>query len=50
MKRCKLCVMPDIRPDIVFNSEGICNACLFERQKELGNRLEPARKRIFRIC
>ncbi len=32
---CKLCLMPDSRPRIVFNKDGICNACVnsFEKQK-----------------
>lgn len=28
MKYCKLCIMPDSRPEQVFNSEGICDACI----------------------
>ncbi len=27
IKFCKTCIMPDTRPRIVFNDEGICNAC-----------------------
>ena len=27
MKYCKKCVMPDTRPGIVFDNEGICSAC-----------------------
>ena len=27
MKYCKKCVMPDTRPGITFNEEGICSAC-----------------------
>lgn len=27
MKYCKKCVMPDTRPGITFNDEGICSAC-----------------------
>lgn len=27
MKYCRRCVMPDTRPGIVFDSEGICSAC-----------------------
>lgn len=27
MKYCKRCVMPDTRPGITFNEEGICSAC-----------------------
>ena len=28
MKRCTKCVMPDTRPGIRFNEEGVCQACL----------------------
>ncbi|MFC1504050.1 N-acetyl sugar amidotransferase [Spirochaetota bacterium] len=28
MKYCKKCVMPDTRPGIVFNADGICQACV----------------------
>ncbi|MFX1256297.1 MAG: N-acetyl sugar amidotransferase [Promethearchaeota archaeon] len=28
MKYCKKCVMPDTRPYIIFNDEGICQACI----------------------
>ena len=27
MRYCKRCVMPDTRPGIQFNAEGICSAC-----------------------
>ncbi|MDC2978446.1 N-acetyl sugar amidotransferase [Pelagibacteraceae bacterium] len=27
MKFCKLCVLPDTRPNLFLNSKGICNAC-----------------------
>jgi N-acetyl sugar amidotransferase len=36
MKYCKRCVMPDTRPGITFNEEGICQACLnHERRKNV---------------
>ena len=36
MKYCKKCVMPDTRPGIKFNEEGVCSACQsFERRKEI---------------
>lgn len=36
MKYCKKCVMPDTRPGIKFNSEGICSACQsYERRKQV---------------
>lgn len=36
MKYCKRCVMPDTRPGISFNEEGICSACQsYERRKKI---------------
>ena len=28
MKRCTKCIMPETKPGISFNKEGVCNACL----------------------
>jgi len=34
MKRCKICIMSDLRPGITFNEKGVCAPCIeFERQK-----------------
>jgi len=36
IKYCKRCVMPDTKPDLRLDEEGICNACRsFERRKEI---------------
>jgi len=36
MRYCKKCVMPDTRPGIKFNEDGVCSACVnFERMKEV---------------
>ena len=36
MKYCKKCIIPDTRPDQIFDSEGICNACLsYERNNNI---------------
>lgn len=36
MKYCKKCVIPDTRPGIKFNDEGVCSACQsFEKRKEI---------------
>jgi N-acetyl sugar amidotransferase len=34
IKFCKRCIMPDTRPRIVFNYNGICNACLHSDKKK----------------
>ena len=52
---CKRCVMPDTKPDLSFDAEGVCNACTnFEkragidwdaRRRELGKILDRYRNR-----
>lgn len=34
MKYCKKCVMPDTRPGIYFNEEGVCSACITAEKKK----------------
>ena len=34
MKYCKKCVMPDTRPGIWFDEEGVCQACRAEEEKD----------------
>ncbi len=34
MKFCKKCVMPDTKPDLHFDEEGVCDAC---RSQEVKN-------------
>lgn len=49
MKYCKLCVMPDTRPGITFNDEGVCSACQsFEKRKNID--WEKRRKELEEIC
>ena len=33
IKFCKRCIMPDTRPRIVFDHNGVCNACLHSDKK-----------------
>ncbi len=36
MKYCKKCVMPDTRPGITFNADGVCSACqAYEARKDV---------------
>ncbi len=36
MKYCKNCIIPDTRPDQIFDNNGVCNACLsFLRNKKI---------------
>ena len=34
MKFCKECIMPDTRPGIQFDENGVCVACLHEKKKK----------------
>ena len=36
MRYCKKCVMPNTRPGIIFDSEGVCSACRsYENRKNI---------------
>ncbi len=37
MKYCRLCVLPDTRPQLVLDAEGVCNACRNHRSKDAIN-------------
>lgn len=37
MNICKRCLQPDTRPNIYFNDDGICGACIWEDEKKLIN-------------
>ena len=55
LRYCKRCVMPDTKPDLYFDDEGVCSACKFYderkeinweiRKKELENILKKYRDR-----
>ncbi len=49
MKYCKRCVMPDTRPGISFNKDGVCSACQsYERRKTID--WEKRYKELEEIC
>ena len=33
MEYCKKCVMPDTKPGVFLNDEGLCNACRTQKSK-----------------
>ena len=49
MKYCKKCVMPDTRPGIKFNNEGICQACIHYEQRKKINWLKRY-KELEKLC
>ena len=44
MRYCKTCVMPDTKPGITFNSNGVCSACQYVETKDNINWEERKRK------
>jgi N-acetyl sugar amidotransferase len=46
MQYCKSCVLPDTRPNLILNAEGVCNACLSHGAKPFVD--WSARERDFR--
>ncbi len=49
IKVCKNCLMPSSRPRVVFNKEGICNACIYiENKKKIDWKLRE--KEFLEIC
>ena len=34
MRYCKKCVLPDTKPGLVFNEEGVCSACVYVESKK----------------
>lgn len=48
MKYCSRCVMPDTKPDLFLDEEGVCNACRsFEKRKEVD--WESRKKEFFQV-
>lgn len=48
MKYCTRCVMPDTKPDLLLDEEGVCNACRsFEKRKEIDWSIR--RKEFFQV-
>lgn len=48
MKYCTRCVMPDTKPDLFLDEEGVCNACRsFEKRKEVN--WEVRKEEFFKV-
>jgi len=46
MRYCNRCVTPDTRPHIVFNEEGVCDACITSNKKNEGIDWDTRRKKL----
>tara|TARA_B100001175_G_C19503990_1_gene639805 strand:- start:1499 stop:2635 length:1137 start_codon:yes stop_codon:yes gene_type:complete len=48
IKRCKLCILPSSKPDLEFNSDGICQGCLAYKNRKSIN-WEDREKKLLEI-
>lgn len=49
IKYCTRCVFPETKPDLSFNSEGVCSACMTAEFKEKGIDWDARKEEFFRI-
>lgn len=49
IKHCTRCVFPETKPDLFFNSDGVCSACIAAEEKDQGVDWEQREKDFFRI-
>lgn len=49
LKYCKKCVMPSTRPRIVFDKDGVCSACRFQKRKKTID-WNARKKELQKIC
>ena len=49
MKICKRCIQPDTRPNIYFNKDGVCGACIWELDEKVKIDWEKREKELQEI-
>ena len=49
VKYCKVCLFPETKPDLYFNDDGICSACIAAEAKDKGIDWEQRKKDFFTI-
>ena len=50
MKICKRCIMPDTRPRLKFNADGICAACEWKKKKKSEIDWDARNKELVELC
>lgn len=50
MKRCLRCLMPESRPRMTFNEEGVCNACQWHEKKQKEINWDDQFNKLMTIC
>ncbi len=49
IKWCKKCVLPDTRPNLILDKDGICNACKFHNKKNKNINWKKQKKKLIQI-
>lgn len=50
MKYCQKCLFPETKPDLSFNEDGVCSACIAAEEKEKGIDWLERKKELEEIC
>ena len=50
MKYCKKCLFPETKPDLSFNHDGVCSACIAAEEKEKGIDWIERERELEKIC
>ncbi|MEF9919327.1 MAG: N-acetyl sugar amidotransferase, partial [Eubacterium sp.] len=50
MKFCTKCVMPETRPRLTYDKEGVCNACEWKEIKENEINWDERQKELEKLC
>lgn len=49
IRYCKQCLFPETKPDLFFNDEGICSACVASEQKDVNINWEQRKQDFFKV-
>jgi N-acetyl sugar amidotransferase len=49
IRYCKLCLFPETKPDLFFNEEGICSACVASDQKDININWGQRKEDFFKV-
>lgn len=49
IRYCKQCLFPETKPDLFFNEEGVCSACVASEQKDISIDWEQRKEDFFKV-
>src|SRR4051794_38239593 len=49
IRYCKQCLFPETKPDLFFNEEGVCSACVASDQKDININWDQRKEDFFKV-